>query len=341
MKYRFWPLFLVFLITSSCSTEEQQKSEENTEPRKEKVIDGDKELTRLNGLLEKDPNNAELLARRAEILFKLAAMEEGMPDIAKAFRIDSTNVEIRRIHAGYMIASNRVLAARKDYEYIIRKDPGNAESYLGMARTYAIENAYDKAFEFVDEALKRDKYMRDAYVLKGMMFRAQNKIDLAISSFQTAVEMDANFYSGYVALGNLYEQKNDPLAFEYYKTALEIDSTGIDALYGKALYLQYHDEPAEAQSIYRKILTYDSTFVLSHYNQGWIKLVLEKDYDSATHFFLKTVEIEPQYTDAWYNLGLSYSARKNNTKAIECFKNVLKIDPEYKAARQELNRLVK
>jgi hypothetical protein len=114
MKYRFWPLFLVFLITSSCSTEEQQKSEENTEPRKEKVIDGDKELTRLNGLLEKDPNNAELLARRAEILFKLAAMEEGMPDIAKAFRIDSTNVEIRRIHAGYMIASNRVLAARKD-----------------------------------------------------------------------------------------------------------------------------------------------------------------------------------------------------------------------------------
>jgi tetratricopeptide (TPR) repeat protein len=89
-----------------------------------------------------------------------------------------------------------------------------------MARTYAIENAYDKAFEFVDEALKRDKYLRDAYVLKGMMFRAQNKIDLAISSFQTAVEMDANFYSGYVALGNLYEQKNDPLAFEYYKTAL-------------------------------------------------------------------------------------------------------------------------
>jgi tetratricopeptide (TPR) repeat protein len=341
MKVSHWfVLFSLFLVWS-CTTHEEQVAEDNEITRKEKVIDGDKELARLNKLLEKEPNNAELLARRAEILFKLAAMEEGMPDIAKAFRLDSNNVEIRRVHAGYMIASNRVLAARKDYEFIIKKDPGNAESYLGMARTYAIENAYDKAFEYVDEALKRDKYLRDAYVLKGMMFRAQNKIDLAISSFQTAVEMDPEFYSGYVALGNLYERKNDPLAYEYYKTALAIDSTGIDALYGKALYLQYHNGQEEAQAIYRKILTYDSSFVLSHYNQGWIKLVLDKDYDSATFFFLKTVELEPQYADAWYNLGLSYSARKNNNKAIECFKNVLNIDPEYKAARQELNRLIK
>jgi len=340
MKNRHWLFLLGGLLIWGCSNPDTQLTEEEDKPRKVNVIDGDKELERLNTQLDKDPNNAELLARRAEILFKLAAMDEGMPDIAKAFRLDSNNVEIRRVHAGYMIASSRILAARKDYEYIIKKDPGNAESYLGMARTYAIENAYEKAFEFVDEALKRDKFLRDAYVLKGMMFRAQNKIDLAISSFQTAVEMDPGFYSGYVALGNLYEQKNDPLAFEYYQTALGIDSTGIDALYGKALYLQYHKRQDEAQVVYRKILGYDSSFALSHYNQGWIKLVLEKDYDSATFFFLKTVELEPQYADAWYNLGLSYSARKNKNKAIECFKNVLNINPEYKAAREELNRLI-
>jgi len=329
-----------FLLLYSCE-EKPEKPEQPAEIQDYTALDGDKELARINALLESDPNNAELLAQKADILFKLYRQDEGLNDISKAFRIDSTNLEVRRVHAGYMMAQVKILAARDDYQYIIEKDPGNAEAYLGMARTYAVENNHAKAFQYTDEALKRNIKLRDAYVLKGLMFRSENKIDLAISSYQTAVEIDPNYYSGYVALGNLYEINQSPLALEYYNTALEIEKNGIEALYGKALLLQNSGEIKDAQDLYRKISQVEPDYYFAYYNQGYIKLVLEKEYDSAAYFFTKTVEIAPLYADAWYNLGLSEQARGKNREAITAFKETLSIDKNFTKAQKEIDAILK
>jgi|LakMenE01Jun11ns_1017448.scaffolds.fasta_scaffold9917276_3 tetratricopeptide (TPR) repeat protein len=329
-----------FLLLFSCE-EKPEKPEQPAEIQDYTALDGDKELARINSLLESEPNNAELLAQKADILFKLYRQEEGLNDISKAFRIDSTNLEVRRVHAGYMMAQVKILAARDDYQFIIEKDPGNAEAYLGMARTYAVENNHAKAFQYTDEALKRNMKLRDAYVLKGLMFRSDNKIDLAISSYQTAVEIDPNYYSGYVALGNLYEIKQSPLALDYYNTALEIEKNGIEALYGKALLLQNSGKIKDAQDLYRKISQVEPDYYFAYYNQGYIKLVLETEYDSATYFFTKTVEIAPLYADAWYNLGLSEQARGKNREAIKAFKETLSIDKNFTKAQKEIDAILK
>ena len=329
-----------FLLLYSCE-EKPEKPEQPAEIQDYTALDGDKELARINSLLESKPNNAELLAQKADILFKLYRQEEGLNDISKAFRIDSTNLEVRRVHAGYMMAQVKILAARDDYQYIIEKDPGNAEAYLGMARTYAVENNHAKAFQYTDEALKRNMKLRDAYVLKGLMFRSENKIDLAISSYQTAVEIDPNYYSGYVALGNLYEIKQSPLSLDYYNTALEIEKNGIEALYGKALLLQNSGKIKDAQDLYRKISQVEPDYYFAYYNQGYIKLVLETEYDSATYFFAKTVEIAPLYADAWYNLGLSEQARGKNREAIKAFKETLNIDKNFTKAQKEIDAILK
>jgi tetratricopeptide (TPR) repeat protein len=333
-------IFMSALFIASCESNKTQ-DEQASEILDYTTLDGDQELIKLNALLENDPDNPKLLAQKADILFKLYRQDEGLNDIARAFRLDSNNLEVRRVHAGYMMAQLKILSARDDYQFIIEKDPSNAEAYLGMARTYAVENNNLKAFQFVDEALKRNVKLRDAYVLKGLMFRSENKIDLAISSYQTAVEIDPNYYSGFVALGNLFELKQSPLALDFYNTALQIEPRGIDALYGKALILQNNGQIEEAQEIYRKILSIDPDYYFAYYNQGYIKLVLESQYDSATYFFNKTVEIEPLYTDAWYNLGLSEQARSKNREAIKAFKEALKIDKDYKKAQKEIDAILK
>lgn len=344
MKITISLVFTLFLIVSCDET--KNKPEEKEEGKEtvtvvEETVDHEKKLADLERQLASDPDNSKLLTERALLLMRINRLDEGFSDMSKAFRLDSLDLGVRKAHGDYMLAMTRVLAARKDYNYVIENDPSNAQAYLGMARTYAIEDYYEKAFEFADEALKRDKFLRDAYELKGLMFRAQNKTELAISSYQTAVEMDPDFYSGFIALGNLFEQKNDPIAYEYYKAAHEIDTAGLEALHGMALFLQYHNGETEAKDLYRKILEYDSTYFIAYYNQGWIKLVLENEMDSATYFFERTLEIVPNYADAWYNLGLSQVEKNNRNKAIECFKNVLKINPEYKGAQEQINDLLK
>jgi Tfp pilus assembly protein PilF len=239
-----------------------------------------------------------------------------------------------------MMGQLKVLSARDDYNFIIEKNPGNAEAYLGLARTYAIEDNYIKAFQFVDEALKRDVKQRDAYVLKALMFQDQNNFGQAISSYQTAVEIDPNFYDGFVALGTLHECIKDPLALDYFNTALDINPNGVDALYGKALFHQKNNEIALAQNLYRKIIDIEPEHVFAYYNQGYIKLVFESQYDSATYFFRTTVELAPNYLDAWYNLGLSERERGRNREAVVAHKEVLKIDPQFQNSIDEINEIL-
>jgi tetratricopeptide (TPR) repeat protein len=142
-------------------------------------------------------------------------------------------------------------------------------------------------------------------------------------------------------LGTLFEAKKDPLALEYYNAALSIDSAGIEALYGKALFHQNANEILAAQENYRKLLQHDPAYFFAYYNQGYIKLVMQSEYDSATYFFTKTVELAPNYADAWYNLGLSEQARNKNREAIKAFKEALKIEPEMKKAKQEIDAILK
>lgn len=334
------PLFLYIPILFFIGTACKQTATENEETKSEiidyKALDGDEELKRLNQLLDLNPNDVELLAQKADILFKLLRQDEGMQEIAKAFRLDSNNLEVRRVHAGYMMGQLKILSARDDYGFIIERDPGNAEAYLGMARTYAVEGNHAKAFQFSDEALKRNVKFRDAYVLKGLIFRTEGKIDLAISSYQTAVEIDPNYYSGYVALGNLHEIKNSPIAMDFYNTALETNENGLDALYGKAMLLQNSSNLEEAKELYRKILKISPDYYTALYNQGYIKLVYESDYDSAAFFFTQTVEKDAYYADAWYNLGLSEQARGRNREALKAFKETLKIDKDFKKLNRKL-----
>jgi len=126
-------ILLSLILVHSCAHEKTQDDSIKTDLLNYTPIDGDAELKRINQELVKNPNDVELLALKADILFKLYRQDDGLNDIAKAFRIDSTNLEVRRVHAGYMMGQLKVLAARDDYNYIIERDPGNAEAYLGMA----------------------------------------------------------------------------------------------------------------------------------------------------------------------------------------------------------------
>jgi len=80
--------------------------------------------------------------------------------------------------------------------------------------------------------------------------------------------------------------------------------------------------------------TADNSFEAS-FNNG-CRSFKDKKFVQATREFEKTVHINPQCYQAYYNLGLIYKHNKNVEKAIQCFLQALKINPQYDLPHEHL-----
>jgi tetratricopeptide (TPR) repeat protein len=61
-----------------------------------------------------------------------------------------------------------------------------------------------------------------------------------------------------------------------------------------------------------------------------------KEYDKAILFYLRVIELDPDYAWAYINLGLVYGNQGNKTKAIELFEKAIELDPDIAIAYNNL-----
>lgn len=74
-------------------------------------------------------------------------------------------------------------------------------------------------------------------------------------------------------------------------------------------------------------------------NLGIIQLKFHGNYDKAMDYFSRAIKTDSSYTEAWFNLGVTYETTKNLDKAEYCYKRTISTNPEYYIAYIYLTRL--
>lgn len=296
----------------------------------------------LDSLIIMYPDSVPLLIKKGNKLLDEYKATEALPLVAKAFRLDSTNTDAQYAYASALL--NRPERSFQDIDIsqrilqsLIRKQPGNKKALLELAATFTAQGDYDKSFQFINEVLKMDKHYRDAYVMKGLNYRALNNKKLAQSSFETAVQQDPKFFLGYLQLGWLYtEDKQYQYALENFKNAATIEPKSTESLYGIASSNQELGNYEEALAGYRHLLQVDTSYYLALFNQGYIKQFHQKQLDSAIYFYRSSIESRPDFVNGWHNLGLCYKMQGRNPMAFKAFKKALEYNPEFELSKKEL-----
>lgn len=337
---------LFSLLISSCS-ETKKNDEEQFFEEDSQMINTDSSMVQVLDSLERFPENIELWIRQAELCKEELNFQCALNAGAKAFVLDSTNLEARKLYAWTLINKpNAPLAdierAKRHYKYVLSIQPKDPETLVQLANTFSLTGDFKTAIKYINDALRLDENYRDAYVLKGSIYKTIDNKDLALSSYQTAVQLDQDYFLGHLNTGWLLtDMGRHQLALEYYENAKELKPDNLNAQYGIAKSYQDLENYDKALEEYRAIEEMDSSFYITYFNQAYIKQYHQHQLDSAVYFYNKLLEINPDYIHAWYQLGQTYFEQGRKADAGRAYSRALKIDENYAPAKDAAEELRK
>jgi len=343
---RLFVVMVMMLGIWSCGSSEQAGSEIEVDS----TAQVDPTLDSLNQLIFKNTSDPSLYTSRAKHFRKIGNPSAALSDIKRALRIDTTYGDAYLINGQIMFEMQDFRTSYESYKKCLESNPDHIECLLEAAFIESVLENFPEAIVYINRALKQDSYIPRAYYLKGQVYKQSGDTTLAVSSYQTATELDPEYYDAFVALGLLYAASDNDLAIEYYNTALSIKPNSTESIYDKAIYLQesaYRDTSRYSQAfeLYNRILEIDPSNAAACFNQGYIYLEYlstgnNESYEKAIEWFNKSLELYPLYYQALYNRGLCHESLDLLDRAENDYRKALTIQPDYGPAAIALERVI-
>ena len=241
-------------------------------------------------------------------------------------------------------------------EKAIATDSMNTAFYVKAAELAYIDNTvktnYKVALDYLNAAIGKDPQNADIYFYKGTIFKEIGDTTKALSSFQTATELNPKFYNAYVQIGLLLRAIKDKNAEKYLDNAIKVSDKPEDALYAKANMLkeegvalydadklsQANDKLSKAVEQFKKVIEVNYKNVEAYMGAGFCYYQMDSLMEAYKYYELAT-KIDPTYAGAYFSKGLCAEELGRKNEAMALYQNCLNIDPAFKRAEQHLKKL--
>ncbi len=327
--------FSIGWLLTSCGTPADTSAPARTEV-KDSFLSA---LDSVNARIVATPNRATLYDYRASLYLSVDSLKPALRDLERAVKLDSANVNLRLRLGDLYYRMVRVSEANAQFQHAAKLDPSSMSAILKQAEIQLVLRNYDKSMELVNTALRQDQHAAHGYFLKGWIYMETGDTALALSSYRTAVEQDAQDYPAYIMLGKISAARHDPLADQYYTTATTLRPRSVEAWYNKGMNLQAMGQDSAALACYAQIMAIDSSNALAWYNSGFIRLEHLNDLAGAKADFGKAIKLEPAYANAWYNRGLALERQNVLDSAAANYQMAITLEPGHHLAAAGLDRL--
>jgi len=300
----------------------------------------------LDEALRRYPDSIALLQKRANRSLDSMNYDLLLQDAARAFRLDSSNIESRLLYALGLINKREVGVAdftRAQYHFfkVLNKDSTNLKAMVGIAGVCANLGGNDAAFKWLNKALRIDPKYRDAYVLKGSMYLRAGNYKFAKSSYETAIQQDNGFFLGYMILGGIYQHEQNSLCIEYFTTANQLEPNNVEACYSLAYAYENFNNVKEAKRFYRRMAKLDTASCVAYFHLASIQHFVDENLDSAMYWYGAALDLNPEHLESLHNLGLLYEDKNDRTNALSTYAKILKINPDYTLTKDRVKALRK
>lgn len=219
----------------------------------------------------------------------------------------------------------------------VELDPMYAEAWneLGVIY-YEIFKDYEKARYYYENVLKVNPNFGKAYYNIALIEAVAEQTDKAVADFEKAIELNPELTSAYTELSKQYKkQKNFSKANDVLLKY--ISKFGEDAKVNNSIGVNYYSLADDKNAIiyYKKAIELEPNFSDAYFNLGLSSKMLS-DWDESIKAFEKAVQLNAQDYEAYYYLGEVYENKGDIKKAKEYYEICLKINPQYTLANDKL-----
>lgn len=346
---RDWKVIWIGIALLGVACTEEVVEDEVPQNTIQNVEDVDAELQAILDKIKSDPNNPNFYHELGYYYYLQGDLHNAVNNVYKACAIDTTvgafYYTLGEIYLDFGIQTGNdelFIDAKLNLDRCLELDSTNFMALTKLGWMECILRNYQEALNYLDDALRSNEYYGEAYFNKGIVFLETGDTVKAASSFQTATEVDANYYDAYIQVGMLYALRpsQHDIAENAYRSAIGIDSSKWEAYYNLGVLLQDQGRGEEAIAVYDLLLTTaEPLFVDAYYNKGWIYLELMDSIDVAMEMFTEAIELAPENHYAFYNRGVCYERMGDYENAAIEFRKALAVQGDYDLAALGLSRV--
>lgn len=317
-------------LTGACNGDEPGKASEGPP---------EGSLAWIEQRIVENPGEAEHFAMRARYYEGLDSARLAEDDWKRTIALDSADAHWRIALGDLYFKKLRLADAEQRFQEAIVLSDTFTEARSKLSEVYLVQSRFKEAMIVANDALRLDPLDGSLYNLKGWIHRQAGDTDLAISSYQTAVERDPDLYDAYISLGMLHAARHNDLALAYYDGAIAARPTSIEAHYNKAMYAQEHGRDSLALALYARIKEIDPGYPAPYYNTGYILLEHQRRIAEARREFNLAIERMPDHAQAYYSRGVTYELENKLDSALADYQLAITLSPQHTEAAQGLSRL--
>jgi len=328
MKYLLTINIALFCLLLACKSDGPQSTTQSNSNT----------LGALETILAKNPNDHKSLYTRAKQQYSNQDYSGAIESLKAAVDIDSLQADYQHLLTDCYLDYYRSKDALMTMIRASQTFPERVPTLLKLAETQLIVKLYEESMLTVARVINIEPNNAEAQFMIGMNFKEMGETDRAINYFQKTTELDPEIIDAWLILGDLYQEKGDKKAIDYYNAALNVDSDNIAALHSKAFHLQNDNKELEAIDLYKRINLIDKNYTDAYLNSGILYLAMDSIDLSMEQFNILT-GIKPQDYLPHYYKGLIYQSKGDIDNARKAFQNSINLNSDFSRAKKALNAL--
>ena len=198
-------------------------------------------------------------------------------------------------------------------EVFLKKFPESKFIYNLIGVSYFNLGKYSNAIENYNKSISINPKNSEAYNNKGLCLKKMGDFEGALKNYKLALKINPNFLDVYNNIGNLYyELKSFKDSEKIWYDGLKVSPNDIVLLRNLgALLFEKKGENSLAKKKFEKILALspEKPFALNYLGMIYKS---EGKFDKAERYFKNAIEVDPYYSEAYYNLSYLKKFNKQN-----------------------------